>query len=56
MIVLVDWVGFEVNERTLEPLKEIFEAAPQFLVKELRNLRVARAIAARIKTEFGIQL
>ena len=56
MIVLIHWVGFEVNERTLEPLKEIFEAAPQFLVKELRNLRVARAIAARIKTEFGIQL
>ena len=56
LIVLVDWVGFEVDERTWEPFKEIFEAAPEFLVKELRKLRVTRAIAARIKREFGIQL
>ena len=56
LIVLVDWVGFEVDERTWEPFKEIFEAAPEFLAKELRNLRVTRAIAARIKSEFDIQL
>ena len=53
LIVLVDWVGFEVDERTWEPFKEIFEAAPEFLAKELRELRVTRAIAARIKSEFG---
>jgi len=56
LIVLVDWVGFEVDERTWEPFKEIFEAAPEFLAKELRKLRVTRAIAARIKSEIGIQL
>ena len=56
LIMLVDWVGFEVGERTWEPFKEIFEAAPGFLAKELRKLRVTRAIAARIKSEFGIQL
>ena len=55
-IVLVDWVGFEVDERTWEPFKDIFEAAPEFLPKELRKLRVTRAIAARIKRKFGIQL
>ena len=31
LIVLVDWVGFDVDERTREPFKEIFEAAPDFL-------------------------
>ena len=56
LIVLVDWVGFEVDERTWEPFKEIFEAAPEFLAKELRKLRVTRAIAAPIKSEFGIRL
>ena len=56
LIVLVDWVGFEVNERTWEPLEEILDAAPEFLAKELRKLRVTRAIAVRIKREFGIQL
>ena len=39
LIVLVDWVGFDVDERTCEPFKEIFEAAPEFLAKELRKLR-----------------
>ena len=56
LIVLVDWVGFEVDERTWEPFKEIFEASPEFLAKELRKLRVTRAMAARIKHEFGIQM
>ena len=51
LIVLVDWVGFEVDERTWEPFKEIFEAAPEFFAKELRKLRVTRAIAARVKSE-----
>ena len=56
LIALVDWVGFEVDERTSEPFTEVFEAAPEFLAKELWKLRVTRAIAARIKSEFGIQL
>ena len=56
LIVLVDWVGFDVEERTWEPLKDIFKAAPEFLVKELRKLRVTRAVAARITREFGIRL
>ena len=56
LIVLIDRVGFEVDERTWEPFNEIFEAAPEFLAKELRKLRVTRAIAARIKREFGIRL
>ena len=56
LIVSVDWVGFQVDERTWEPSKKIFEAAPDFLAKELRKLCMTRAIAARIKREFGIQL
>ena len=56
LIVLVDWVGFEVDEHTWERFKEMFEAAPEFLAKELWKLRVTRAIAARIKREFGIEL
>ena len=51
LIVLVDWVGFEVDERTWEPFEEIFEAAPEFLAKELRKLCVTRAIAARIMSD-----
>ena len=46
LIVMVDWVGFEVDDWTWEPFKEIFEAALEFLAKELQKLRVTRAIAA----------
>ena len=56
LIVLVDGIGFEADERTWEPFKEVFGAAPEFLAKQMRKLRVTRAIAARIKREFGIQL
>ena len=56
LIVLVDWVSFEVEERTWEPSKSIFEAAPEYLEKEVRKLRVTRAIKARITSEFGIRL
>ena len=54
--MLVDWVGFEVEERTWEPINSIFEAAPEFPEKEVRKLRVTRAIKARITSEFGIRL
>ena len=50
LIVLVDRVGFDVDERTWEPLKEIFETAQEFLAKELRTLRVTRAIACLLYT------
>ena len=56
LIVLVDWVGFGVDERTWEPFKQIFEAAPEFLANDLRKLRVTRAVSARIKSEFGTRL
>ena len=56
LIVLVDWVSSEVEERTWEPFKDIFEAAPEFLSKGVRKWRVTHAVAARITREFGIQL
>ncbi|CAM9519303.1 unnamed protein product, partial [Sphacelaria rigidula] len=54
LIVLVDWISFEVEERTWEPFENIFQASPEFL-KELRKVRVTRSIASRITLEFGIQ-
>ena len=38
LIVLVDWVGFEIDERTWEPFKGIFEAAPELLLASRANL------------------
>ena len=40
----------------MKPFEEIFEAAPETLAKELRKLRVTRAIAVRIKSEFRVRL
>ena len=52
--MLVDWVSFEVEERRWEPFKSIIEGALEFLTKEVRKLRVTRAVAPRIEREFGI--
>ena len=56
LIVLVEWVGFDVEESTWEPFAKILEAAPAFLEKEVRKLRVTRAIKTRLEAEFGIKL
>ena len=56
LVVLVDWFGFEVEGRTWEPFKSIFEAAPEFLEKDVRKVRVICAMKARIAREFGIRL
>ena len=56
LIVLVEWVGFDVEESTWEPFAKILEAAPEFLEKEVRKLRVTRAIKTRLEAEFGIKL
>ena len=56
LIVLVEGVGFDVEESTWEPFTEILEAAPEFLEKEVRKLRVTRAIKTRLEAELGIKL
>ncbi|MEP0580138.1 MAG: reverse transcriptase domain-containing protein [Marinobacter sp.] len=56
VIVLVDWDGFEAEERTWESLRSIYSAAPEFVVKELRKLRMTRALKIKIASEFSIDL
>ena len=46
--LIVGRLDFDVEERTWELFQCIFEAAPEFLDKEIRTLRVTRAIEARI--------
>ena len=36
VIVLVDWEGFDAEERTWESLRNIHSSAPDFVLKELR--------------------
>ena len=56
VIVLVDWDGFEAEERTWESLRSIHSAAPEFVVKELRKLRMTRALKTKIASEYNIAL
>ena len=55
-IVLVDWDAFDSEQRTWESLRKIHSSAPEFLVKELRQLRWTRALASRLASEYGISL
>ena len=56
VIVLVDWDGFDADERTWEPLRKIHSSAPDFVVKELRKLRLTRALKHKLASEYGISL
>ena len=36
LLCLVDWEGFDAEERTWESLRKIHSSAPDFVLKELR--------------------
>ena len=44
VIVVVDWEGFDAEERTWESRRKIRSSAPDFVLKELRKLRLTRAL------------
>ena len=43
-IVLVDWEGLDADKRTRESLRKILSSAPDFVLNELRKLRLTRAL------------
>ncbi|CAM9872024.1 unnamed protein product [Scytosiphon promiscuus] len=54
IIVLVDWEGFDDEERTWESLRKIYDSAPTFVLKELRKLRMTRALKSKLHAEYNI--
>ena len=47
VIVLVDWEGFDAEERTWGSLRKIHSSAPDFVLKELRKLRLTRPLKGK---------
>ena len=56
VIVLVDCEGFDAEERTWESRRWIHFSAPDFVLKELRKLRLTRALNGKLASEYGISL
>ena len=55
VIVLVDWEGFNAEERTWESLHKIHSSAPDFVLKELR-MQLTRVLKGKFASEYGISL
>ena len=55
-IVLVDWEGLDADKRTRESLRKILSSAPDFVLNELRKLRLTRALKGKLASEYGIFL
>ncbi|CAM9476599.1 unnamed protein product [Sphacelaria rigidula] len=51
VIVLVDWEGFGAKERTWESLRKIHSSAPEFVLKELRKMRLTQALTCKLALE-----
>ena len=56
VIVLVDWEGFDAEERTSESIRKIHCSAPEFVLKEVRELRLTRALKGKLASEYGVYL
>ena len=54
--VKVEWVGFDNGASSREPLATIWDDPPQFVMSELRKLRLDRGACLRLQTLYGITL
>ena len=53
--VLVDWEG-SMPKNARGSLRKIHSSAPDFVLKELRKLRLTRALKGKLASEYGISL
>ena len=49
-------LGLDAEERTWESLRKIHSSAPDFVLKELRKLRLTRALKGKLASEYGISV
>ena len=54
--VKVDWVGFYEGKSSWEPLANIWEGALQFVMSELRKLRLDQWVHSPLQTFYGIKI
>ena len=50
------WLGFDAEERTWGSLRKIHSSPPDFVLKELRKLRLTRPLKGKLASEYGISL
>ena len=50
-VVKVKWVGLNEEETTWEPLSTIYADAPEYIVAQLRKLRLAKEVRDDLKKE-----
>ena len=53
-LVRVSWSGFEEDEDTREPLKTLWEDAPQFVKQQLKKIKLGRDVHGKFHKTYGI--
>ena len=55
-LVRVRWFGFEEDEDTREPLKTLWEDAPQFVKQQLCKMKLGPDVHDKLRKDYGIFL
>ena len=55
-LVRVSWSGFEEDEDTREPLKTLWEDAPQFVKQQLKKIKLGGEVHGKFHKTYGTTL
>ena len=55
-IVRIHWSGFDEEEDTCEPVKTLWEDTPQFVLQQLRKIKLGCDVYDKLKKIYGMSV
>lgn len=53
---LIHWHGFDISERSWEPIKKLFTNTPSFVVKQLSSLKLSLSTRRALFRRYNINV